>query len=66
MSIVSIIVFLVLVGIGLYVLNRLPMVEGTIKTIINAVVILCVLLWLLDVFVGLGHLGYVGTPRVIR
>jgi hypothetical protein len=38
--------------------------DSKIKTIINVVVVLCVLLWLLDVFVGFDSVPHVGRVHV--
>ena len=55
MSIVELIFVLVIIGVGLYLLNTLPIAQP-IKTIIYVVVVLLVLLWLLELF-GLMNLG---------
>lgn len=46
---IALIVTLVLIGVGLYLVNQIPMDAG-IKTIIRVVVILCVVLYLLSAF----------------
>jgi hypothetical protein len=56
MSIVTIIVMLVLVGVGLYLVRLIPM-DPTIQKIVTVLVILVVVIWLLE---GLGMLG--GSP----
>jgi uncharacterized protein YhhL (DUF1145 family) len=63
MSIFALIFILILIGVALYCVNTLVPIDGKIRTIINIVVILLVLVWLFDVFVGLGSLGTVGAPR---
>jgi hypothetical protein len=50
MTLIGLIIALLLVGVGLYLLNLIPM-DGTIKTIIRIVVILVVVLWVIS---GLG------------
>jgi hypothetical protein len=50
MSLLTIIVILVVVGLILYLINRLLPIDGNIKTIINVVVILIVIIWLLRIF----------------
>lgn len=47
MSVVSLLVALVVIGVVLYIVQLLPM-EATIKQIVNVVAILCVVLWLLS------------------
>ena len=63
MPIIQLLVVLVVIGVVLYLVNTLIPMDARIKTIINVVVILCVCLWLLQVF-GIfgGALGNV--PRV--
>ena len=45
---------LIVVGVLLWLINRFIPMQGTIKAILNAVVIICVVLWLLNIF-GLFH-----------
>jgi hypothetical protein len=45
---------LVVVGVLLWLINRFIPMQGTIKSILNAVVVICVVLWLLNIF-GLFH-----------
>jgi len=45
---------LIVVGVLLWLVNRFIPMEGTIKSILNAVVVICVVLWLLNIF-GLFH-----------
>ena len=52
MGLVSLVVTLVVVGIGLYVVNRAPFIDPSLKLIIRWVVIALVLVWLFTVFVG--------------
>lgn len=56
MTLVGLIVFLVVVGVVLWVINTLIPMDQKIRQIINVVVILAVCLWLLDAF-GLLHGG---------
>ncbi len=46
---IGVIVVLILVGVGLYLVEQITM-DASIKTIIRVVVILCVILWLIQVF----------------
>jgi hypothetical protein len=50
MPLIQIVVVLIVVGVLLYFANKLIPMEGTIKQILNAVVIIAVVLWLLSVF----------------
>jgi low temperature requirement protein LtrA len=53
MSLLYLVAVLIIVGIGLWALNTYgTMVDGKIKQIINAVVIIVVLLWLVSIFFG--------------
>jgi len=54
MSLIYIIVVLVVVGFLLYLVNRYVPMASPIKTILNVVVIIAVILWLLSVF-GIIH-----------
>jgi hypothetical protein len=45
---------LIVVGVLLWLVNRFIPMQGTIKSILNAVVVIAVVLWLLNVF-GLFH-----------
>jgi hypothetical protein len=53
MALVQILIVLVLVVL-LWLVNRFIPMQGTIKSILNAVVVIAVVLWLLNVF-GLFH-----------
>ena len=55
MSLISVIVALIVVGVLLYLINMIPM-QGTIKSIINLVVVIVVVLWLLQAFGVLGSI----------
>lgn len=50
MSIVNVIIVLVVVGLILYLINRFIPMQSTIKSILNIVVIIAVILWLLRAF----------------
>jgi hypothetical protein len=65
MTIIELLVILVFIGVGLYLLNTLiTTIDPKIKTIINVVVVLCVLLWLLEVFGLIGPTSLGGhVPR---
>lgn len=59
MSLITIVVVLIIVGVGLYLINRYIPIDAKIKLIINWVVIIVVVLWLLNVFNFWGHVGAV-------
>jgi len=49
MSILTILITLVVVGFGLWLINRIPM-QRTIKTIVNSVVVIFVVVWIFKIF----------------
>ena len=61
MTIVSVVVVLCVVGLLLYLVNNYLPLQPPFKTIINAVVIIAVVLWLLSVF---GVLSGARVPRI--
>lgn len=52
MTLISLIIALVIVGVVLYLVNTLIPMDAKVKTIINVVVILFLLFWLLQAFGG--------------
>jgi hypothetical protein len=54
MSLLAIIVYLVIVGVVLYVLNAVVPMDARVKLIVNAVIIIAVCLWVLNAFGLLG------------
>jgi hypothetical protein len=54
MPLLQILIVLIVVGFLLWLVNGLIPMQKTIKSILNAVVIICVSLWLLNVF-GILH-----------
>jgi len=50
MSLISLVITLIVVGVLLYLVNTYIPLEATIKKIINIVVIVVVCLWLLSIF----------------
>lgn len=61
MPLIHIIIVLIVIGVLLWLINRFIPMAGSIKAILNAVVVIVVILWLLEVF---GLLGTVSTIRV--
>ena len=59
MSILTILIVLIVVGVILWLINTYIPMQSTIKSILNAVVIIVVVLWLLQAFGVLGELGRV-------
>lgn len=57
MSLVSVVIILVVVGVLLWLINTYIPMDGKIKSILNIVVVIAVILWLLQAFGVLGSLG---------
>jgi hypothetical protein len=60
MPLVTVVIALCVVGVLLWLVNRIPM-QGTIKSILNVVVVIAVVVWLLKVF---GLMSYITQFRV--
>jgi hypothetical protein len=54
MSLISLVVTLIVVGVLLWLVNTYLPMDGKIKKILNAVVVICVVVWLLYAF-GIFH-----------
>lgn len=65
MSLISVVITLIVVGVLLWLVNTYIPMDGKIKSILNVVVVIAVILWLLFGFGILGHSGAVRMP-VIR
>jgi hypothetical protein len=61
MSLISVVLTLVVVGVVLWLINTYVPMDGKIKTILNVVVVIAVLLWLLK---GFGVLDSMDSVRV--
>ena len=61
MPLIQLIVALVVVGVALWLINNYIPMDGTIKKILNVVVVIVVVLWLLSAF---GVLGSMSGMRV--
>ena len=64
MSLISLIITLVVVGVLLWLVNTYIPMDGKIKNILNVVVVICVVVWLLFAFGILHHSGDISVPRV--
>lgn len=62
MPLVSVVIYLCIVGFMLWLINRIPM-QNQIKNILNAVVVIAVIIWLLKIF---GLINYLTQFRVGR
>jgi Fe2+ transport system protein B len=64
MSLISLVVTLIVVGVLLWLINTYIPMDGKIKKILNIVVVICVVLWLLSAFGVLGHTHDVQVPQL--
>ncbi len=64
MSMISLIITLVVVGLVLWLINNYIPMDGKIKKILNVVVVICVVVWLLSAFGVIGHGGDIRVPQV--
>ena len=60
MSLISVVLTLVVVGVLLWLINNYVPMDGKIKSIVNVVVVIVVVIWLLQAF------GLVGSLQNIR
>jgi len=60
MDLISLIIILIVIGVALWAVNTFLPLDAKIKTIINAVVIIAVVLWILSLFVGYAPRIHVG------
>ncbi len=61
MTVIDLIVTLVVVGVALWAVNNYLPMDGKIKSILNVVVVILVVLWLLR---GFGVMGDLGSVRL--
>ena len=61
MSLVTLVIVLVVVGVVLWLINSYIPMQATIKKILNVVVVIVVILWLLSAF---GVIGSLDTIRI--
>ena len=64
MSLVTVVLTLIVVGFVLYLINRFIPMEGTIKSILNVVVVVAVVIWLLYGFGVIGQSGDIKMPEL--
>ncbi len=57
MSLINVLVILIVVGVLLWLVNTYIPMDSKIKSILNAVVVIVVVIWLLQAFGLLGSLG---------
>jgi len=64
MNLISLVFTLIVVGVLLWLVNAFIPMDGKIKRILNAVVVICVIVWLLYAFGVVSHFGNVRVPQV--
>ena len=64
MPLINVVVTLVIIGVVLWLINTYIPMQGTIKTILNWVVVIAVIIWLLYGFGIIGSGGSVHMPVV--
>ena len=64
MSLISLAITLVVIGVLLWLVNSYIPMAGSIKKILNAVVVVCVVVWLLYAFGILHHSGDIRVPQI--
>jgi hypothetical protein len=65
MSLISLVITLVVIGVLLWLVNTYIPMDGKIKSILNGVVVICVVIWLLFAFGILSHSGDIRVPQVL-
>ncbi len=63
MPLINLVIVLIVVGLLLWLVNNYIPMQPPIKQILNVIVIICVVLWLLSVFLG-ANWGSLGSVRV--
>ena len=64
MSLISLVVTLIVVGVLLWLVNAYIPMDAKIKKILNIVVVIVVVLWVLSAFGVLGHSGDIRVPQI--
>ena len=64
MSLISLVVTLIVIGVLLWLVNAYIPMDGKIKKILNIVVVICVVVWLLFAFGILDRSSEIRVPRV--
>ena len=64
MSLISLAITLVVIGVLLWLVNTYIPMASSIKKILNAVVVICVIVWLLFAFGILHHSGDIRVPQI--
>ena len=64
MSLITVVITLIVIGVLLWLVNTYIPMDGKIKKILNAVVVICVVVWLLFAFGVLNNSGDIRVPRI--
>jgi len=64
MSLITLVLTLIVVGVLLWLVNTYIPMDGKIKKILNVVVVICVVVWLLYAFGVLGRGGDIRVPQI--
>ena len=64
MSLISLVVTLIVIGVLLWLVNTYIPMDGKIKKILNIVVVICVIVWLLYAFGILDRSSEIRVPRI--
>jgi 1-acyl-sn-glycerol-3-phosphate acyltransferase len=64
MSLISLVITLIVIGVLLWLVNTYIPMDGKIKKILNVVVVVCVVVWLLVAFGVLNHSGDIRVPQI--
>jgi hypothetical protein len=64
MSLISLVITLIVIGVLLWLVNTYIPMDGKIKKILNVVVVICVVVWLLVAFGVLNHSGNIRVPQI--
>jgi hypothetical protein len=62
MPLVQVLLVLIVAGVLLWLVNSFIPMAGSIKSILNAVVVICVVVWLLNVFGLMGSIYRIHVP----
>jgi hypothetical protein len=63
MPLMQLVITLVVVGILLWLVNRFIPMQSSIKSILNGVVVICVVIWIVNLFGGFGLLQNIHVGR---
>lgn len=64
MSLISLAISLIVIGVLLWLVNTYIPMDGKIKKILNIVVVICVVVWLLFAFGVLDRSGDIRVPKI--